>query len=217
MSKLRGIESVGFDLDGTLYKSTSEMNDRVRTQIAFRLMDKYSELGDVENARAFFETRYKVLNGGTKVLEEAGYIDAVNVMDDCLARADVLDLIHHDKNLVGIMRGISLKYEMNLLTSSPHDLALSKLERLGINPVLFDEIICSDNPNAGSKISGDAFDYMLTLSHFPSSQHVYVGDRKGPDIFPARERGMKTISVWSDIPEADFSVKTINNIEGLLL
>ena len=82
---------------------------------------------------------------------------------------------------------------------------------------LFDEIICGDNPDSGSKMNGEAFSYALSLSQFPASQHLYVGDRKKSDILPAKEKGMKTVSVWSQVPEADFSVPTINSVGGLLL
>lgn len=215
--QLQNVKAVGFDLDGTLYPATSEIDDRVRMQIALRILEKKPELENVESARSFFEQRYAKFGGGKKVLMEVGYEDPPTIMEDCLARANVLDLINPNKELGAMMKRISLKYESYLLTSSPYDLSLSKLEKIGIDPSLFNNIICRDNPKSGSKISGEAFDYVLSLSQFPACQHVYIGNRKKSDILPARERGMKTIAIGSNIREANLYLNSINELEKLFL
>jgi len=215
---VEGISVVGFDLDGTLYPGVPEIDNRVRTQISYKLMKKNPSLESVEMARAFFEERYAELHTGTRVLREAGYEDAPEVMDNCLARADVLDLIEPNLDLGKILGKLKGRYITYLLTSSPRDLSLLKLEKLGINPEVFDYIFYSDFPKEGlSKTSGGAFDYAIEKIGLDAGAHLYFGDRKGADILPAKLKGMKTVSVWKEIPEADFFIEEINQIEELLL
>lgn len=215
---MQGIRAVGFDLDGTLYKATSEINNRVRTEIAKRLLEKNSNLKDIYGARKFFEERYAILHSGTKILREAGYENDSQIMDRCLAEADVLDLIEPNEELVVILNRLREKYEeVYLITSSPGNLSILKLEKIGIKPSIFNFRIYGDNIHSGSKKDGVAFNYVLSLSQFPASQHIYVGDRKNSDILPAKKLGMKTVAVWSEIPEADFYIENINEIGGLLL
>lgn len=215
--KLKGIRAVGFDLDGTLYRSTSKINDCIRTRVAQRILEKRPELKDLRMAREYFEEQYEKIQSATKILSEVGYKNAPQIMDECLSTADVVDLIPTNPELANLIQQISSKYEINLLTSSPEHLSISKLEKIGIDPHIFSHMIFSDTPGTGMKINGTAFDQLLSLSLFPASKHLYVGDRLASDIIPARSKGMKTVSVWAKIPEADFHISNINEIGDLLL
>lgn len=211
------IRVVGLDLDGTQYQSTPETDLRVRTKIAEKLLDKNPDLKNIENARQFFEQRYAILHSGTKVLEEAGYQYSSKVMDECLATANVIDLIKKDEKLAEIIERIHGEYLTFLLTASPEELARAKLSAIGINPASFDYKLYSDTPEAGNKNDGTAFKYLLNLTQILPEKHVYIGDRKSSDIIPAKNLGMKTIAVWSDIPEADLSIDHIYKLEEILL
>jgi FMN phosphatase YigB (HAD superfamily) len=212
------IQAVGFDLDGTLYPGVPEIDNRVRTQISQKLMGKDPSLKNIEIARSFFEKRYLELHSGTRILAEVGYDNASEIMDDCLARADVLDLIKPNLELFDILEKLKEKYVVYLLTSSPKNLSLLKLEKLGINPNVFDFMFCSDFPREGlSKTSGAAFDYVIEKIGIDAKSHLFFGDRKKSDIIPAKSKGMKTVAVWKEVPEADLSIKNINQIDSLLL
>ncbi|MEK6952920.1 MAG: HAD family hydrolase [Nanoarchaeota archaeon] len=216
MPIIQGIAAVGFDLDGTLYSSNEEINNRIRIEISKRILAKKPYLGGIEEARRYFEDRHTVLQSGTKVLKEAGFDDSNLVMDDCLAKADVLDLINYDGELVDILNKLSQVYQIYLVTNSPRELGEKKLERLGINPRVFNPIVYSDNIR-GSKQDGAVFRYVLIATQIPANKHVYVGDRKNSDILPAKALGIKTIAVGSVIKEADFSIQSIHEIRRLLL
>lgn len=213
---LENLESIGFDLDGTLYPGTPEIDNRVRTQIAFRLLDKKPGLGNLDFAREFFEERYQKLGSGTKVLSEAGYEDAGRVMDDCLVKADVLDLIKPNPKLAEIVCGIGKKLTIFLLTSSPELLADQKLARIGLKTRLFDYRFYGDNEGVGSKSNGDAFEKVLMETDSPAGNILYIGDRAKTDILPAKALGIKTCSVWREIPQADYHINNINEIEDLV-
>jgi len=213
MKKFENVSAVDFDLDGTLYPTKGEIDDRIRIKIAEKILDINPGFQNVQKARDYFEERYGVLQGGTKVLREVGYKDnAEEMMDWCLANADILDLIEPNNELAGILSAMKKKYELNLLTSSPEELSLSKLERLGINPDLFYLKFFS-----ASKSDRVGFHTLAHFSVYPAKEHVYVGDSLKSDILPAKNLGMKTIAVGSDILEADVSIKNINNLKDILL
>lgn len=216
---MQKVKAVGFDLDGTLYKSTPEMDDRIRVGFAWIIARDYpDQFPSVEKAREYFEGRYSELQSGTAVLRELGYESetADQIRDSCLVNADTLDLLRTDRDLAALIHNIQHMYVTYLLTSSPRELGIQKLERLGIDSRFFEYAFYGDTFN-GSKSSGEAFKYVLSVVGFTPGKHIYIGDRRKSDILPAKKLGMGTIAVWSEIPEADFSVPTIYDIEDLLL
>ena len=230
------IVAVGFDLDGTLYKTTPAMNNRVRTRIAEKILEKLPALESVERSRNFFETHYKELSSGTRVLEEVGYENYREVMDECLATANIIDLIKPDMELNNILEDIHSGYITYLLTTVDEaervafvlqvnplrvrglaevEEALKKLEKIGINPELFHVKTFSDTPYIGHKHDGTAFQYIIGATSISADDHVYIGDKLNSDILPAKKLGMRTVAVWSEIPEADYSIKNIHDISRL--
>ena len=208
--------AVGFDLDGTLYPPNAEIDNRIRNKISERILEKKPEFGNIETARNFFERDYTALGRGSKVLRLAGYENPKEIMNECCALADVLDLIERNDNLAGILEELHQRYFTYLLTSSPEGLSLQKLQRIGIDPRSFNLKVYGDTLGL-DKMDGTAFDYAITSSSLPADEHVYIGDRRQSDILPAKQRRMKAIAVHSEIPEADLSLDSISNIRGVLL
>ena len=216
--KIGGVRYVGFDLDGTLYPTDGEINDRVRTRIAEKILERDPSLKTVLAARAYFEERYRELGRGTGVLATCGYSNASAVMDECLATANVLDLIVPNPALAEMMEEIHRTYRTYLITSGPKVLALSKLERIGIIPNFFDFRFFSDNPPGFLKVDGTAFQNALEVMGYSTGEwHVYVGDREGSDIVPAQALGMKTVKVGGSKGSADYLIEKIEDLRGLLL
>jgi len=217
------IEAAGFDLDGTLYRSTPEMDDRIRTEFAKHILEIKPDLKSLEKARQFFESHYAELQSGKKVLTRAGYRNASEIGERCLVEADITDLLQKDPTLSTILKEIQDRYEfMYLITSSPQDLALKKLDALGINPEVFDHAVFSDTPRAGDKQTGSSFRYLLKVPGCPKApNHVYVGDRLKSDITPAYNLRMQTIAItWNpdrEIPQASLSIPHIHDVREHLL
>ncbi len=214
MFKREEVKAIGFDLDGTLYAPSEEINDRVRTQIARKILEKSPFLETIDRARQYFESRYQEIQSGSKVLSEVGYKDPSIIIDECLAKADVLDLIKEDRRLAKFLAQLRENNFVYLLTHTPRELGVKKLQRLGIIPELFDRQIYSDTINT-DRLEGKPFQYAIDESGIPPKNHVYIGDRKQSDIIPANRLGMQTIAVWSKIPEATLSLPTIHDIEGV--
>lgn len=216
-SLLKDILAVGFDLDGTLYNSTPEINDRVRNKIAEYILKKMPELQNIPGARHYFERRYINLKSGSMVLEEAGYKDSLNLMNRCLADANILDLMAPNLKLCNILNEMSSRYKLYLITSGFKNESVGKLNRIGIDTKIFSYELYGDDPGHDSKSDGKIFKEIISETNLPAEKHVYVGDRLKQDILPPKKIGMKTIAVWSEIPEADISIKNINEIGDLLL
>ena len=219
MFNAKEVMAVGFDLDGTLYPNSGEINNRIRNEIGEKILEKKPELRSVFQARNHFEERYSQLHSGSKVLKEVGYEDGKQIMDQCLANADVLDLIEPNPILVGILGEIKNKYkEMYLLTSGFENLANQKLEKIGIDPEVFTHRFYADTPGVGSKSNGHAFAFVAGTLGIPCNNHVYVGDRYESDIRPARNLTMKTIAINTELSsEVDTAYTNINAIAEVLL
>lgn len=219
MFKKEIVKAVGFDLDECLYPSSPKINDRIRNQIAAKILEMRCKLKDMMGARDYFEKRYNELGSGRKVLIEAGYSaeESGKIIDIAVSQADINDVIKEDPETAQIIEKVGRKYQIYLLTSSPEESALKKLRTIGINPAVFAYRICGDNCGDQSKQNGSAFKYAVERTKIPAVNHVYVGNSAKSDIIPAKSIGMQTIGVWSNIPEADVSIIHIHGLEAILL
>jgi FMN phosphatase YigB (HAD superfamily) len=219
MFEKKRVKCVGFDLDETLYESNPRINDRIRDAMAKEILTLHPKLLNLSNARRYFERRYKELNSGRKVLIESGFSkeEASYIVDKCVSQAEILDLISPDENTVELIRKISEKYTAYLITSSTQEIAKRKLNAIGIEERLFKIGLFGDTNGFGSKQDGDHFKLALTLSNNPPENHVYVGNSRKSDILPAKNLGMQTIAVWSEIEEADLSIPHIHKLGEILL
>ncbi|MBI3334545.1 HAD family hydrolase [Candidatus Pacearchaeota archaeon] len=220
MLKREVIEAVGYDLDECLYESDPRINNRIRNRMAQDILTKMPQLDSVEKARGFFEREYVELQSGRKVLMRAGYTaqEAGRCADEAVSQAEILDLLVVDHTVARMLARIAENYKTTfLITSSPEQIALAKLNALGINLVNFRHRIYGDTSGAGHKQEGKAFEYLLSQTGLPSESHVYIGNSRKSDIIPARNAGMQTIAVWNNIPEADLFIPHIHNLEGVLL
>lgn len=208
---LKDIKAVGFDLDNTLYPNSKEIDNRIRNEIAKRILEKKPELKSIEKTKEIYEKKYLGIGSWTKVLGGIGIKNPEKVMYRCMSRADITDLLEEDEKLIKILERINDKYYTFLITSSPEDLGLSKLRKIGIHLSLFDYSVFGI-----SKVNTNVFYDFLKQSKYSSKEHVYIGDLKS-DILPAKSLGMKTIAVGMRIKEADIYIKNIHDIERLFL
>jgi FMN phosphatase YigB (HAD superfamily) len=216
----QNIKSVGFDIDNTLYPPSPEIDLRIKKEVAKRILEKKPDLQTLDNALKFSEERYSELGSRAQVMRSINIPEPGKVMDDCLTKADILDLLSPNEEIISLVKEISKKYQTFLITGNPTLLALPKLERIGIPQSLFHHALYSDSENI-TKTSGLIYKQFLSQSSFPPEQHVYIGDNLKADILPTKALGMKSILVtWSNDrkeQEADASVEKIQDIKSLLL
>ena len=211
--KFSMIKAVGFDLDRTLYSDSPEMYQRITVQVALAILSKKPELESVEKVREIYEKEAVRSGSWPKVLKKLGFSDPVKVVHQSLERANIVELIPRDKKLIGIMERLHAKHSLFLITGSSRNFAQQVLGKIGIDFRVFQFSSFGDT----RKKDLEVFRHFLEQSVFTSDEHVYVGDNPKTDIFMPKSLGMKTIAVGKHIEEADYSVRYIHEIEGLLL
>jgi len=218
MNKIfQDILCVGFDIDKTLYSPNKKMDSQIQIKIARKILDKKPELINIKKALEFSERRYSETGSRSITLKEIGYSNPEEILYDCLVNADITPFLKRDSKLEQILENLRKKYSLFLMTNNPKDLAIGKLDKMAINPNLFEAKFYGDTAPGIKKADGSLFKYFLKDSKYTPKQILYVGDSRKGDIIPARDLGMKTLAVGSEIPEADFSIKKIYDIEEILL
>lgn len=218
-SIFKNITAVGFDLDGTLYAQSSQMDDRIVELFSIRVLAKIPELKTLEAAQAFGEKKYRELESRKKTLEAIGYTNANEVMHEIFQEADSSQFLNRDERLIETLQAIrkNKKY-LYLITTAPSKEGKAKLEKLGVNERIFDLLVYGDNPLIAERPKDEvAFRHAITSSGIPAEQHVYIGDREKADILAPQAVGMKTIAVGKSIPAADAYAASIYDIKEILL
>ncbi len=211
------IKSVGFDLDNTLYESNPEIESRIEEKIASEAIKLIPEFKDVESMKKSLKELYKETGSRTEVFRKLGFQKPGEFVTECMARADILDLINSNAETASLIVNLSKKYHLFLITAAIENLALPRIEKMGIDYSLFKKRIFGDTALQYKKTDASIFKYFLSGSPYSAEEHVFIGDNLKGDILPAKSLGMKTIAVGSEFPEADFSVKNLSLIEKLLL
>lgn len=103
------------------------------------------------------------------------------------------------------------KYKLFILTSEGRDDVVSLLQKAGINPQEFDEIITRDELEKWdiSKMSTQVYTKLCERHHLHPEECIMVGDSLIMDVLPAKAAGLKTVLLcW----HAD---RVVNDFEGL--
>ncbi len=210
---LTTIKAVGFDLDQTLYGNTPEIQARVRGEI----YNFISSTLDIpwERARERFEEAYKRIGEGGRTLESLGIQQGSERLRDCLARANVAQVLSRDEKLIQLMGRLNTNYFTFLITESREDDARRKLAALGLSADQFDFTAFWDSTEL-RKHTGTIFPKIFRRSHYAPEEHLYCGDKMNDDIFPAKKAGLKTVLVGSENSQADYCLPKIHDLEGLL-
>ncbi len=214
---LKNIKAIGFDLDQTLYPPNSEIDDLIRNEIARRILERKPELGDIKTTRLVYEQKHKTTGSWVGILKEEGFEKPDELLNEWFSFVNpgIVYLIPKDEVLRDIMSFLKKKYSLFLITNTPEDLSIPRLNKIGLEKTLFDYALFGSDPDFGSKAKGTPFKNLLNKSPYKPDEHVYVGDSLKADILPAKSYGMKTISVGSYIQEADFSIQSIKDITCL--
>ena len=210
------IRAVGFDLDQTLYPDTPEIQRLVRQEIYHIIAEARS--CSASKAQTLFETEYARLGRGTLAVQYLlGITDANDIMQGCLERAGVAEVLKYDQRLIDLFRRIKESNRQTfLVTGSSRKNSLSKLLRLGLTFETFDVSLCIDDPDT-DKLHGHPFQQIIQRTGFQPREHVYAGDREKIDITPARLAGMRAVYVWGECANADISIPTIYDLETVLV
>lgn len=209
------IRIIGLDLDGTLYPSTEEIQKRIRTTIYQKIATSCGI--SLPEAKDAFETSYAQSSSGSRAIEEIANtykkrIDGVNLIQDALQEADILDLIQPNEKVSKMLNNLGLEFNLDLITGSRRNLAREKLERLQIPRGSFKHIWTKED---GHKSSGELYKTWLSEYNADPQTMLYVGDNKKQDIDSPKRLGIKTCYI-GQYAEADFQIKNILELEELV-
>jgi FMN phosphatase YigB (HAD superfamily) len=217
------IVALGFDLDNTLYKEVAEIQEVIQSYISNKAAESLGK-NPAEFMLAYLEA-YRRQQSSRKALTELGYGNddkSASLVQEALEYADVASKLKKDDRLVAMLQLLAERYKLFLITSSPENLAIGKLQALGINPSLF-RLRLYHGSNY-TRYDGTAFLHAADVLgiEYDRSKPVlgsifFVGDREKADIIPAKKLGMKTAIVNAESAEADFQLKEIYDLKKILL
>jgi FMN phosphatase YigB (HAD superfamily) len=218
---MSNIKVIGFDLDGTLYETTPEILSRVRGKIYEKLASSFDI--SLEKAKDLFEKNY---NGtfswscsGSKTIEELARkhnktLNGADIVQKSTEQADILDLVNPNPGLNNMLKRLSNRFGLDLITSTSYSLAHGKLKKIGIASKLFDNFWAEKK--YGSKTTGTIYQNWLKVREISPDQALYVGDNKKQDIKSSGSLGIQTCYIGQEpYPAANFHIKNILDLEQL--
>ncbi len=212
---MQEIRAVGFDLDETLYPETQEIRERLRKSAFEKILSLRPGLENINRVKSLYQ-QIKSPGGKMKKLFMALNIDQIHLIE-CFSTTNVVDLISGDDQLTEIIEELSRKYFLFIISGSFRTSAIAKLNKIGIDPNIFNFSVFGDDPKFVPKTQPDNFKYLLSISAFLPGEHVYIGEDEWTDIQIPKSLGLKTIALNIPNSEADLSIIDIHQIKDILL
>lgn len=207
--RLAQVKVIIWDLDGTLYQDAPGLSELIRSEIYKRLAKAMGV--SVEEAQREYDKKYQEVEGATKTLETFG-LNGIEIVDEVFERIDFSRYLKKNPKLPVLFASLA-SFRHILLTNNRREHALKKLEAIGLDPAVFEEIICTYDLGI-FKPDRRVFELVLEKTGLPPNQHLYVGDQEKKDIVPAKAVGMRTAMVWGNSEMADISLPTVYDIVG---
>ncbi len=188
---IHSLKVIGWDLDGTLYPSSAQLNTAIHVAKIAAVADA---LGTNKQAAAVrFAEQYQVLGSNTAVLETFGipgeqfFLDLWNSLPLSEFIAPNPVLAHQLQNLAKV----SNIPQVILTNSNSQKTVLLKLSAAHIPHEVFDSIYTSVELGV-TKPHLSAFAPLYERHGCLPEQVLYVGDRIETDLEPAQKLGIKT-------------------------
>ncbi len=203
-----------WDLDGTLYKITDEMRERVKRRIHEIVRQKYP-WGE-ERCTQELRARNEKFQSGTLALMDLGFPrDTVQKVQE---EAKILDLLQYDERLVAMFQRLHhLKHMIE--TDSSRELAFEKLKRLGLEHRIFEYILTTDDM-AVPKPGEEWYRKPVKHSGLPSNKLAWIDDRTD-HLREAKDYGYMTVLVRGENHDeadgVDIWVPDVYGVEKYLL
>lgn len=206
------IKAVGFDVDGTLYRYTSEVSIALSREVARVAAELLGENID-EFAEKYLQVRDKY-RSNTLALKSLG-LDGEQIYQGVM---DMFPLEEHAGKDIKLMKMVSTlkkKYRLFVITNGTGRQVERKISHLGIDYHDFDpRINCYDQ--GWVKPEPAPFLAAIESLNMKPEEIVYVGDRVDIDIEGAQAVGMKTIFVGGLSEKANASIESVYDIVSVL-
>lgn len=203
-----------WDFDGTLYRSNSEFWREIR-QAEYQLIMGHTGWAYEKTVEEFGKLYKKVMHSATAVVAHLAKIPLIQATTEVEHYFDRTKYVRYDERLVELFSKLQ-QYRHLILANGTLDSYKKTLAVMGLHSEIFEEIVTPEVVGT-TKPSKDGFKHILRKTGLSPSCHLMVGDREAVDLMPARELGMKTCLVWSNVPSqmAGVTIPTIYALEEL--
>lgn len=210
----RTIQSVGFDLDNTLFKPNATINEYIRSYACRRASEILSK--PYNEVRTVYNEHYEKCQSSRRSLRAMGIEDVDTIMQNSLEQEEIVALLQKDEALNGMLKRLARRYALYLITTNAQNTSLRKLDALGIDANLFSPKIYELGNKLHKRLDGSAFHYVSELHGVDLSEMFFVGDREQTDILPAKKLGLMTAIVNTKSLHAHYQLEDIYQLEELL-
>lgn len=210
---LKDIKAVGFDVDGTLYKSNAQLNEWFNQRLISLVAEKVGK--KVQETWPEFLRRKQEFGSTTLTLNSFG-LDGEKIFQQLFDIAPIERFVIPDVRLHDLMDELDLEYRLFIVSNGTRRQIERKLRLLGINPGMFDPLVaCYDEGDI--KPHPGPFLKALDVLDLAPIEVLYVGDREDTDIQGAKGAEMKACLVWGKSEKADLSLGNIYSLREVLL
>ena len=209
MKKLNGIKVIIWDFDNTLYHKIPDLQRDFENALIAVLTHHRSEPPE-ELKRELERLHPAKFASDTMTVAYMCHIPVAQAAGELETYFNRLKYLKYDRKLVDLFKQIS-KFSHFILTNGIISKTREGIERLGLNPDQFQEIISSEITGV-NKPEADGFRFIMNLTKLPPAAHLMVGDRDAVDIAPAKALGLKTCLVWDESRMADASLPTVYDV-----
>ena len=204
----KAIQHVWFDLNGTLALYTPEYSaahDRLRYETYAELTGRKVD----DELKAEYEQLYREHSSNAKVFKLLGQSD-----DFWIHRFNKLEdgfVYQAFPEIYGTLEKIKDIVPISIFTNNSRTGVSKVLREIQAPEQWFTHIITGDDV---LERKPDLHGYKLAVekSQLPASQLLYVGDRVGADIIPAKKVGMQTCLMYDKAPEADYCFEKFQDL-----
>ncbi|HAU66558.1 TPA: hypothetical protein DCW61_04390 [Candidatus Uhrbacteria bacterium] len=203
------IKHIWFDVDGTLATHSDEFN-KVHNQLRYKIYSQVINKPVTEFLQQEFEALYKKHGSNSATFRSLGC--ASDFWMKHFEQIDKEKYYQPNENIYKTVEKLKDKALISVFTNLTAEGTKKTLRILKINPDWVTNYLSGDDVKE-RKPALSGFYKMIELAKISAEEILYVGDKVGVDIIPAKKVGMKTCLVWSKSDEADYSFE---NFEDLL-
>lgn len=210
---IKDIKVLVWDLDGTLYNEIPEMKKQIHQNV-INLISEAKSIS-LSEANELFWKMYSKVASSTQTLINCG-VDKNKILSGYWYSDAQLKYLKKDQCLIKIFEQLkNLRHIIN--TNGNGSISRKKLKKLGLSLSTFEKIFTNADMFGVLKPDLLPFKEVLKYTGLKANNHLFIGDREATDLVPAKKVGMRTCLVWGKSKIADISLKTVYDVEGLLI
>lgn len=206
------IKVIVWDVDGTLYMPTIGLVDE-EFERRVDLLAKVLKISR-EKAERLSEATKKITKSSTLAVSKLTGLPLVDIFKMIEGKIDRSKYLKKDEKLIFMFK--KLKSFRHMVVSNILRMTFDKtIGLLGLDKNIFEYIVTADLSKT-VKPNLKPFKMILEKTKLPADNHLFVGDREGVDIIPAKKVGMQTCFVWGESEIADVSIPDVYKLPSLL-